>query len=682
MKKADMITVPLMATDEMINTARKDKGVKEEPKYSWGSTYTKYKTKYFFKADILNGLLRVFVYNRSDMQMGFRLPKWCIFFSREEEEHRTFDYTTGTWKTGMFSNLPHQWNYEYVMKPCTADNESTQIVKNYLEAKGTTVLEMVKNKQEDIRELRLLRKSKAKIDKVEEAMKKIPKLPKGFEKWAINNAFPEYWIYKGDAPTKKGFCTHCGKESEAFKPAHNNIKICPHCRTALTIKAFGKQKTLEDFNYVTVLQKYDETEYVLRQFSTSRRLLKEKMYEQNILHFTEIRRALLTSRFVSTEIYEYAQFSNTSISMWQSQDMVNGYYYSTFPRAVHYMRNMNTVLEDSPARSANLKDLIPNEPGESIDIVFRLQRLVRYPYIEYIYKAGLKELANEIMTGRESERLFIKGNLAIEAGMNLKTVLQINGQQLRRLKDINGGCRVLEFLQNERGEYIKDETLQWINGCGLVYQDTNIDITHATITKTVNFIKRECASKSMSLHDFLRKWEDYLQMAEERGEDVSDEIIWKNHRWDEFHDKYLEEKNRAQNQKRDTEVDTKFKKIAKNYKKNLKRFEYEKDELEIQVPKKASDITLEGRLQHHCVGASDLYMKKMNEDRSFIVFLRKKQAPNRPYYTIEIDGKGKIIQWYAAYDRKPDKEIIEPWINKWSKVVSKRANKAAVVGGM
>ena len=682
MKKADMITVPLMATDEMINTAKKDLGKKEKPKNSWQRVYTLYKTKYYFRADIVNGLLRVFVYTRSDMQMGFKTPRWCIFFSKEEEDHRTFDYTNVTWYTGMFENLLKNWSYEFVEKRCIADNESTQIVKDYLDANGNTVIEMVKNKQDDIREKRLLRKNKAKIDKVEEAMKKIPKLPKGFEQWAINNAFPEYWIYKGTEQTKEGFCTHCGKISTAFKPMHNNIKVCPHCRTALTIKAFGKQKTLEDFGYVTILQKYSETEYVLREFSSSRRLMKEKNYQQNILHFTEIHRAILTSRFVSTDVYSYQQFSNTHINMWQSQDMIGGYYSSSLASAVHYMKNMNTVLKESPAGVANIKAFIPSEPGVRTDIVFRLQRLVRYPYIEYIYKAGLKELANEIMTGRESERLFIKGNLAIEAGMNLKTVLQINGQQLRRLKDINGGCRVLEFLQNERGEYIKDETLQWINRSGLRYPDTNIDITHATITKTVNFIKRECASKTMSLHDFLRKWEDYLQMAEERGEDVSDEIIWKNHRWDEFHDKYLEEKNRAQNQKRDTEVDTKFKKIAKNYKKNLKRFEYEKDELEIQVPKKASDITLEGRIQHHCVGASDLYMKKMNEDRSFIVFLRKKQAPNRPYYTIEIDGTGNILQWYGAYDRKPDKEIIEPWITKWSKVVSKRANKAAVVGGM
>lgn len=680
MKKADMITVPLMATDKMISTARKDKGKKEKPKHSWGSTYTWYKTKYYFRADIMNGLLRVFTYTRSDLQMGFKTPRWCIFFSKEEEYHRTFDYTNATWYTGMFENLPKNWEYEIIEHRCIADEESTQIVKDYLEAKGNTVIEMVKNKQDDIREKRLLRKSKAKIDRVEEAMEKIPRLPKGFEQWAINNAFPEYWIYKGTAPTKEGFCTHCGKTSKAFKPIHNNIKVCPHCRTSLTIKAFGKQKTLEDYGYVTILQKYSETEYVLRQFSSSRRLMKEQNYQQNVLHITEIHRALLTSRFVMTDLYSYQQFSNTHITMWQSQDMISGYYSSSLARAVHYTRNMSTVLKDSPAGLANLKEFIPNEPGERVDIVFRLQRLYRYPYIEYIYKAGLKKLANEIMTGCEFERLFLKGNLAVDAGMNLKTVLQINGQQLRRLKDIDGGSRVLEFLQNERGEYIKDETLQWINGHGMTYADTNIDITHATITKTINFINRECASKMMSLHDFLRKWEDYLQMAAERGEDVSDEIIWKNHRWDEFHDKYLEEKNRAQNQKRDAEVDTKFKKIARNYKKNLKRFEYEKDELEIQVPKKASDITLEGRLQHHCVGASDTYMKKMNEDRSFIVFLRKKQSPNRPYYTIEIDGTGKIIQWYAAYDRKPDKEIIEPWIDKWSKVVSKRAERIAVGG--
>ena len=35
-----------------------------------------------------------------------------------------------------------------------------------------------------------------------------------------------------------------------------------------------------------------------------------------------------------------------------------------------------------------------------------------------------------------------------------------------------------------------------------------------------------------------------------------------------------------------------------------------------------------------------------------------------PYVTIEIRDK-EIVQWYEAYDEKPNKETVEPWLAKY-----------------
>lgn len=52
----------------------------------------------------------------------------------------------------------------------------------------------------------------------------------------------------------------------------------------------------------------------------------------------------------------------------------------------------------------------------------------------------------------------------------------------------------------------------------------------------------------------------------------------------------------------------------------------------------------------------------------FIVFMRKVENENERFYTIELDLlKNKIIQYFGAYDKKPDKEQVDKFIGKWKK---------------
>ena len=65
----------------------------------------------------------------------------------------------------------------------------------------------------------------------------------------------------------------------------------------------------------------------------------------------------------------------------------------------------------------------------------------------------------------------------------------------------------------------------------------------------------------------------------------------------------------------------------------------------------------------------------MNKGESFILFLRKKEDPETPYYTLEVEYDGKIRQSYGAFDRKPDWEKVEPVIAGLTRKISQRLEK-------
>ena len=106
-----------------------------------------------------------------------------------------------------------------------------------------------------------------------------------------------------------------------------------------------------------------------------------------------------------------------------------------------------------------------------------------------------------------------------------------------------------------------------------------------------------------------------------------------------------------------------------------KKYHYEKDGLEIRPAKDAEEIVMEGRKQHHCVGR-EIYLKRHNQGESFILLLRKTEKPNVPYYTIEI-REDRILQWYGKFDKKPDKEKIEKWLEKYVRYLKKKEKKIA-----
>ena len=125
------------------------------------------------------------------------------------------------------------------------------------------------------------------------------------------------------------------------------------------------------------------------------------------------------------------------------------------------------------------------------------------------------------------------------------------------------------------------------------------------------------------------------------------------------------EQNKEQNEKRIRAMREKYPDIERKYKKYRIQYSYETEELLIRPAESAAEIITEGQLLHHCVG-NETYIKEHNAGKRLILFLRKKELPDVPYITMEIDTQTRrILQWYGANDRKPDADHIAPILKEY-----------------
>ena len=87
---------------------------------------------------------------------------------------------------------------------------------------------------------------------------------------------------------------------------------------------------------------------------------------------------------------------------------------------------------------------------------------------------------------------------------------------------------------------------------------------------------------------------------------------------------------------------------AKLYDQRKEKFEFADDNFSIVVPKEMNKITKEGVYLHHCVGG---YVNRVAEGHTNIVFLRKNEEPEIPFFTIEVSNGNEIIQIHGLYNR-------------------------------
>ena len=90
------------------------------------------------------------------------------------------------------------------------------------------------------------------------------------------------------------------------------------------------------------------------------------------------------------------------------------------------------------------------------------------------------------------------------------------------------------------------------------------------------------------------------------------------------------------------------KKMAHNYAKHSKAWEFEYSDFKIIIPTSAQDIITEGSRMHHCVGS---YVDTVLNGNTYICFVRHKDTPDECYITCQVNTNGTIGQYFLAYDK-------------------------------
>lgn len=167
------------------------------------------------------------------------------------------------------------------------------------------------------------------------------------------------------------------------------------------------------------------------------------------------------------------------------------------------------------------------------------------------------------------------------------------------------------------------------------------------IDKAVKYVKR------VGQHNYR----DYLEACKYFKLDFNDTKVLFPNNFKHWHDYYI---NQMETDK-SKDIDCKILKQTKKYKFLLLNLEY----LTFVFPTKTQDFIDEGEALHHCVGRMG-YNKKMANGESLIIFIRKKEAPDTPFITMEYNPKSKKInQLYGDHDKQPDKEIQKIIYNQW-----------------
>lgn len=101
-----------------------------------------------------------------------------------------------------------------------------------------------------------------------------------------------------------------------------------------------------------------------------------------------------------------------------------------------------------------------------------------------------------------------------------------------------------------------------------------------------------------------------------------------------------------------------FDKITTKYKK----YEYEDDSLMVIVPASQEEIVNEGLVLHHCVAT---YVDRHINGHAAILFIRKKNEPNKPFYTMEINPTdNNIAQVRGKFNCAKTPEVTK-FVNKY-----------------
>lgn len=492
---------------------------------------------------------------------------------------------------------------------------------------------------------------------MEELFATLPEIPEDFEKNCMKYASPVPIYYRRNG--NYADC-RCGKCNAVFmrkeKPTRGTKTNCMVCGTE-GVYEWKRVTTLKsDYYTVVLVQCRTDGNLAMRHFKC---INDYKLGKEQRFSMTEKSRYMLNLG----DFYKYNRIYQDKWSTEQNGITWSDYTYEGW---------------EDEIKKSNFKYFV----SAGWNVTEALKAYARNPGLEMYHKIGLTNLRDDLIRA-EGRSKYIN-----RRGENLKKQLRLkNKQRINYLIQNNGDIEMLRILQMEEktNTTLNDVQRRWLREVWYSwYGEKRINhiLKYMTFTKMYNRMQiyeqqmNQETRYKVRAGSVVARYEDYISMREELGYDLTNTVYLFPKNLKEKHDQMVKEKIDKADELLEKEQEARYGQIRERYESLLEKYGYEMDGYVIRPAESATEIIQEGRTLHHCVGG-DRYLEKHNKGQTSILFLRKKETPDIPYYTIEIKGT-EILQWYGLRDKKPDKELIEAWLGKYIKhLTGKRMKKTA-----
>lgn len=472
----------------------------------------------------------------------------------------------------------------------------------------------------------------------------------------IRLSFPQYVMYKRHGKTFDCYCTACGRYfemSEKDKGVNSEIKHwkqgqCPECEadvfflcgSKVPAKTYYKRRHFVQFRaingdlYVVAFNAYQI--FGTGSFSEWNGISE---YDTEYSYF-DAQRYLYSSEGV----FHWRYNGGWELLKSAHEPVFGGNSFSC------YYDNSYAVLSIEEYRNSCMKysglaeyldNHVYDEFGNTTRRVLAfLTTMKKYPDLEKVIKSGFENVVYNCIT---PEGIKENGVLNLR-GKNTQAILGLDRQEMKRLGSgmisvdglkhwkafravkVNGGIYERDLAYHRFGMY--DDSVELIISIA--------ERTGLSHQKVMNYVERQAKGKEdfpADYHNILIDWKDYLGQCVRLRYDTKDTVVCKPKNLHAAHERL----SKIIKEEADRESAERFR-IGIKWRKAL---EFESGELIVIQPKEIQDIIEEGRTLHHCVGG---YANRHAAGELTIMFLRKKDEPDTPYYTIEVSNELKIVQ--------------------------------------
>lgn len=444
-------------------------------------------------------------------------------------------------------------------------------------------------------------------------------------------------------------------------PARDKETRCRVCNKRAKYAPAGSYASEHFETHIVTGKRISDTEFIFRAFYVSKHIRKNCRMS---LRCSEIRRIYLQKG------KKPLRFSPSYFdpNVWYEGGAGDTYAYKVHPVAFREIAKCGMFKYVPRCREVECKYY-----GQSWVLDY-YGAVARYPDMEMIVKLGMDDLADGLV-----RKYSVNFN---PRGKTIENRLRINKERLGYLIKAKGRLQTLRLYQIERklGQHWNDEELEMADA--LMKSSYNTDklamaLEYTGLIRLRNYFRKQAICYGMEIDRYKAarardEYFDYLQMRIRLGYDMTNEIYLFPKNIHQRHNEMVLEAEKERISARQKQVLEKYPKIKRRYRALAEKYSAAAAGYIIRPAKDAAEIVTEGRILHHCVGScGDKYLKGHNDGKSLILLLRKASEPEVPFITVEIQEE-VVIQWYGAYDEKPDKEYFDGWLSTYTEELKKR----------